>query len=109
MDVTYNEVARIDSINVVLAITTTKRWEVHHMDVKSEFLHGDLEEEIYMRQHEGYNEDSSLVWKMRKSLYGIKQAPRAWYAKMDSLLMSHKFERCGSDLSTCNRKDASYC
>ena len=69
------------------------------MDVKIAFLHGDLEEDIYMRQLEGYIEYLSLVCKVRKSLYGIKQSSRAWYAKMDAFLMSHKFERCRSD---CN-------
>ena len=63
------------------------------MDVKSAFLHGDLKEEIYMRQPKGYIEYSSLACKLRKSLYGIKQPPRAWYSKMDSFLMSNKFER----------------
>ena len=81
---TFSPVARMDSIRMVLAIATSKKWEVHHMDVKSAFLYGDLEEEIYMRQPEGYIEDSSLVWKLRKSLYGLKQAPWPWYAKMDS-------------------------
>ena len=63
------------------------------MDVKSAFLHGDLEEEIYMRQPEGNTEDSSLVCKLRKYLYGIKKSLRAWYDKMDAFLLSHKFER----------------
>ena len=57
------------------------------MDVKNAFLHGYLKEEIYMKQIEGYIEDSS-VCKLRKSLYGLKQAPRAWYSKMDSFLVS---------------------
>ena len=87
----YNEtfalVARMDSIRLVLVVATSKRWEVHHMDVKSSFLHGDLKEEIYMKQPKGYIEDSSLVCKLRKYLYGLKQAPRAWYSKMDSFLM----------------------
>ena len=69
------------------------------MDVKSVFLHGDLKEEIYMKQPEGYIEDPSLVCKLRKSFYGLKQAPRAWYSKMDAFLMSQKFKRCKSD---CN-------
>ena len=73
---------------MVLAIDASKRWEVHHMDVKSSFLNGDLEEEIYMKQWEGFIDDPSLVYKLRKSLYGIKQAPRAWYSKMDSFLIS---------------------
>ena len=69
------------------------------MDVKSAFLHGDMEEEIHMRQPKGYTEYSSLVCKLRKYLYGLKKSPRAWYAKMDAFLLSQKFERCSFD---CN-------
>ena len=69
------------------------------MDVKSSFLHGDLEEEIYMRQAEGYTDYSSLVWKLRKYLYGLKQDPRAWYANIDAFLLSQKFKSCKYD---CN-------
>ena len=61
----YNErlalVAKMDSIRLVLAIAASRSWEVHIIDVKSVFLHGDMEEEIDMRQPEGYIEDSSLV------------------------------------------------
>jgi hypothetical protein len=66
----------------------TKGWEVHQMDVKNAFLHGDLFEEIYMDQPYGFMQDSSLVFRMKKSLYGLKKALRAWYAKMDSYLLS---------------------
>ena len=65
----YNEtiapVTRMNSIIIVLEVAASKRWEVHCMDVKSAFLHGDLKEEIYMKRLEGYNEDSSLVFKLR--------------------------------------------
>eukprot|EP00253_Pinus_taeda_P035763 PITA_35763 len=67
------------------------------MDVKNAFLHGDLFEEIYMEQPHGFIQDSSLVYKLKISLYGLKQTPRAWYAKMDSFLLSKNFERCKSD------------
>ena len=93
---TFAPVARMDSIRLVLAIVSSKRWELHHIDVKSSLLHGDLEEEIYMKQLEGFIDDPSLVCILRKYLYGLKQAPRAWYSKMDSFLISHKFERCKS-------------
>ena len=73
---------------LVLAITASKRWEVHHMDVKSAFLHGDLEEEIYMKQLEGFIDDSSLVCRLRKSMYELKQVPRVGYSKMDAFLIS---------------------
>ena len=84
---TFAPIARMDSIRLVLAIAASKRWEVHHMDVKSAFLHGDLKEYIYMKQPEEFIEDPSLVWRLRKSLYGIKQALRAWYSKMDAFLI----------------------
>ena len=65
------------------------------MDVKSAFLHGDLQEEIYMEQPPGYVQDnSSLACLLKKSLYGLKQAPRAWYAKMDSFFLNIGFPRC---------------
>ena len=102
----YNEklypIVRMDSIRLVLAIVASNKWEVHHINVKSAFPHGDLEEEIYMRQPEGYTEYSSFVCKLGNYLYGIKQAPRAWYAKMDSFLLAwyaKKSERCKFD---CN-------
>jgi hypothetical protein len=66
----------MNSICLVLALATSHKWEVHQMDVKSAFLHGDLKEEIYMEQPPGYvQNDSSLVFHLKKSLYGLKQAP----------------------------------
>ena len=61
------------------------------MDVKSAFVLGYLKEEIYMKQPEGYTSDPSLVCKLQKSLYGLKHAPRSWYAKMDAFLLSQNF------------------
>ena len=69
---TFAPVAKMDSIRLVLAISASKHWEVHHMDVKSAFLHGDLAEEVYMQQPEGYTSDPSLVCRLKKSLYGLK-------------------------------------
>ena len=68
------------------------------MDVKYAFLHGDLHEEIYMEQPPGFiQNDYNLVCRLRKSLYGPKQAPRAWYAKMDRFLLDNGFSRCHSN------------
>ena len=67
------------------------------MDLKSVFLHGDLQEEIYMKHPGGYISYPTSVCRLRKSLYGLKQAPRAWYAKMDSFLLSQNFVRCKSN------------
>eukprot|EP00253_Pinus_taeda_P010620 PITA_10620 len=87
----------MDSISLTLTIAATQRWEVHQMDVKNSFLHGDLSEEIYMEQPHGFIQDSSLVCRLKKSLNGLKQAPRDWYVDMDSFLLSQNFERCKSD------------
>ena len=87
-DETFTPVEKMDSIRSTLAITTTKGWEVHHMDVKNSFLHGDLFEEIYMEQPHGFMQDSSLVCRLKKYIYGLKKAPMAWYAKMKSYLFS---------------------
>ena len=94
---TFALVAKMDSIRLVLAIAARKHWEVHHMDFKSEFIHGEIHEEIYMHQPKCFQEDPSLVCRLNKSLYGLKQAPRAWYAKMDKFMLSLEFIRCKYD------------
>ena len=87
----------MDSIRLEFSITAARRWEVHQMDVNNSFLHGDLSHEIYMEQPQGFRKDSSLVCIMKKSLYDLKQAPRAWYANMESYLLSQNFVQCKSD------------
>ena len=87
----------MDSVRLTLAIVVAKRWEVHHIDVKNSFLQGDLSDEIYMEQPQGFIQDSSLVCRLKRSLYNLKQAPIAWYAKMDSYLLSQNFVRCKLD------------
>jgi hypothetical protein len=106
---TFSPVAKMNSIHLVLALGASHKWEVHQMDVKSAFLHGDLQEEIYMEQPPGYvQNDSSLVCHLKKSLYGLKQAPRAWYAKMDNFLIDTGFSRCHSDPNVYTKKVGSH-
>ena len=92
----------MNSIRLVLSLAALHNWEVHQMDVKSSFLHGDLHEEIYIEQPPGCN--SSLICLLKKSLYGLKQAPRAWYAKMDSFLLDTDFSRCHFDPNVYTKK-----
>eukprot|EP00253_Pinus_taeda_P026026 PITA_26026 len=88
----------MNSVHLVLSLAASFKWEVHQMDVKSAFLHGDLHQEIYMEQPIDFIQiDSSLVCRLKKSLYGLKQAPQAWYAKMDSFLLESGFSRCHCD------------
>jgi hypothetical protein len=79
---------------------------VHHMDVRSAFLNGDLKEEVYVHQPAGFVDDENpdKVLKLRKALYGLRQAPRAWNAKLDSSLVSLGFKRCRLDHALYRRE-----
>jgi hypothetical protein len=98
-DETFAPVVNMDSIWLALGIVVAKGWEFHQMDVKNAFRHGDLYEEIYMEKSQVFMHDSSLVFRLKKSLYGLKQASRAWHAKMESYLLSHNFVRCKLDMN----------
>ena len=78
---TFAPVAKFASLRSILAISAIEDLELHHMDVSSAFLNGDLDEEIYMSQPEGFVQPGQehLVCRLRKSLYGLKQSPRQWY------------------------------
>ena len=71
-------------------------WDVFQLDVKSAFLHGELNEEIFVQQPLGYEKkgEEGKVYKLRKTLYGLKQAPRAWYSKIKAYFVREGYERC---------------
>ena len=106
---TYAPVAKFVSIRVLLALGAIHDWEIHQMDVKTAFLYGELEEEVYMDQPEGYivEGQEDLVCKLDKSLYGLKQAPRVWNDKLDSVLQGASFKRISSDFSIYIRGEGS--
>ncbi|GJX29094.1 putative RNA-directed DNA polymerase [Tanacetum coccineum] len=91
---TYSPVTRITSIRMVLAIAALRNLEVHQMDVKTAFLNGDLEEEIYMNQPEGFIApgQEGKVCRLVKSLYGLKQAPKQWHQKFDHTMLESGFK-----------------
>ncbi|GKA18939.1 zinc finger, CCHC-type containing protein [Tanacetum coccineum] len=72
--------ARIETVRLILALAAHHGWQVHHLDVKSAFLHGDLKEEVYVTQPEGFVQqgNSGKVYKLTKALYGLRQAQVAW-------------------------------
>jgi hypothetical protein len=77
----------MNSICLVFALDASHKWEVHEMDVKSSFSHGNLQEEIYMEQPPSYvQNESSLVFCLKKSFSGLKQAPRACMPKWKTFL-----------------------
>ncbi|GKB16092.1 zinc finger, CCHC-type containing protein [Tanacetum coccineum] len=103
----FAPVARIETVRLILALAGSYGWWVHHLDVKSAFLNGDLEEEVYVSQPEGYQKEgeSNKVYKLSKALYGLKQAPRAWNACLDQYLKSLGFVRCAHEYSVYTKKE----
>ena len=89
----------MSSNHVALGIGASQDLEVEQLDVKTAFLHGDLEEEIYMEQPEGFKVKGkeNFVYKLKKSLYGLKQAPRQWYKKFDSFMIENGYKRTALD------------
>jgi transposase InsO family protein len=96
---TFAPVAKFASIRTLLALAAHQDYEVHQMDVKTAFLNGDLDVELYMRQPEGFvvAGQEELVCKLRKSLYGLKQAGRAWFEKINTALIDMDFTPLDSD------------
>ena len=97
---TYAPVVKLASIRILLAIAAIYGLEIHQMDVVTAFLAGELEEEIYMEQPEGFKvgtEEDDLVCLLRKSLYGLKQAPRIWNQRIRRFLESIGFKPTYSD------------
>jgi hypothetical protein len=96
---TFAPVARLEAIRMFLAFASFKNFKVYQMDVKSTFLNGYLEEEVYIEQPEGFllSENEDYVCRLKKALYGLKQAPRAWYSRLDKYLQQQGFKRGTTD------------
>ncbi|GJY61083.1 putative RNA-directed DNA polymerase, partial [Tanacetum coccineum] len=94
-DEIFSPVMKMGSIRVVLGLAASLDLEVEQMDVKTAFLHGDLDKEIYMEQPEGFQVKGKedYVCRLQKSLYGLKQAPRQWYKKFESVIGKARLRR----------------
>ena len=106
---TYAPVARISTIRLLLALAAIHDLVIHQMDVKTAFLNGDLDEEIYMKQPEGFvmPGHESKVCKLKKSLYGLKQAPKQWHQKFDDVVLSNGFSLNQADKCVYSKFDTS--
>jgi hypothetical protein len=98
-DEVFAPVAHLESVRVMLALAAHEHWEVHHMDVKSAFLNGMLKEEVYVQQPSGFiiADTEHKVLRLHKALYGLRQALRAWNAKLDDTMVSLGFQRSSSE------------
>ena len=111
-DEIFSPVVKMTSIRTILSLVAVEDLHLEQLDVKTTFLHGDLEEEIYMQQPQGYEVKGKekLVCRLKKSLYGLKQAPRQWYLKFDKFMSEQGYTRCHSDHCVYLKKqnDGSY-
>jgi hypothetical protein len=98
-DETFSPVARFESLRLLLALAALENWEIHQMDVKSAFLNGVLNEEIYMEQPQGFitTGQENKVCRLKKAIYGLKQASRTWNQQFHGVLSELGFERTYSD------------
>ena len=106
-DEVFAPVARMETVRLLLALAAQKGWQVHHMDVKSAFLNGDLSEEVYVQQPPGFvvENGSGKVLKLKKALYGLRQAPRAWNERLDKELLKLGFVKNPQEHAVYRRSD----
>jgi hypothetical protein len=92
-------VAKYALIRTIIALAAKMKWKLHQMDVKTAFMNGVIEEEVYIEQPQGFEVEDrkSHVCLLKKSLYGLRQAPRAWYGHIDSFLTSLGFTKSKAD------------
>jgi hypothetical protein len=90
---TFAPVDRLEPIRILLAFAASKRFKLYQMDVKSAFLNGVIQEEVYVRQPLGFESPKypNRVYNLSKALYGLKQAPRAWYARLKVFFLEHGY------------------
>jgi len=96
---TYAPVARLEAVRLLLAYACMNGFKLHQMDVKSAFLNGYIDEEVYVCQPPGFEDHKhpDYVFKLKKTLYGLEQALRQWYERLSNFLLSHAYERGKTD------------
>ena len=96
---TFAPVGKYTTARTLLAIATARDYEIHQMDISNAFLHGDLEEEVYLSQPQGFEDGTDRVLKLKKSLYGLKQSPRCWNKALHKVLLDNYFKQSSADPS----------
>lgn len=107
---TFSPVAKMPSVRLFLSMAAMRAWPLHQLDIKNAFLHGDLIEEVYMEQPPGFvaqGESRGFVCKLHKSLYGLKQSPRAWFSRFSHVIQQFGMIRSDKDHSVFYKHSSS--
>nr|KAJ0198242.1 hypothetical protein LSAT_V11C700347490 [Lactuca sativa] len=97
---TFAPVAKLVTVHCFLTVAVKRNWKLHQLDVNNAFLHGELEEDVYMKIPQGFSKrDDTRVCKLKKSLYGLKQASRTWYQKFTDALVDFGYKQSRADHS----------
>nr|GFA45287.1 retrovirus-related Pol polyprotein from transposon TNT 1-94 [Tanacetum cinerariifolium] len=106
----FAPVARIEAIRIVIANAASRNRPIYQMDVKTAFLNGDLKEEVYVSQPEGFVDPDHLthVYRLKKALYGLKKAPRAWYDTLSRFFLDNDFSKGCQDTRRSTSKSAQF-
>ncbi|GAA0144763.1 transmembrane signal receptor [Lithospermum erythrorhizon] len=108
----YTEVfaptVRMDTVRTFISNAASQGWKIHQLDVKSVFLHGELSEEVFVEQPEGYvmRGEEHLVYRLHKALNGLKQALRAWFSRIERHFLNEGFQECTSESTLFTKRDA---
>ena len=96
---TFSPVAKLNTVRVLLSLVVNLDWLLHQFDIKNAFLHGDLEEEVYMDIPPGFKTSAKneCVCRLQKALYGLKQSPRAWFRRFNLSMKKKGFRQSNSD------------
>jgi len=98
-DETFAPVAKMSTVRTLISCAANFDWPLHQLDVKNAFLHGDLQEEVYMEIPPGFSKPEAVgkVCRLKKSLYGLKQSPRAWFDRFRRALCGMGYKQCNGD------------
>ena len=106
---TLSPVAKLTYIRLFISLVATHVWDLHQLDIKNVFLHGDLVEEVHMEQPPGFVAQGEIgrVCRFRKSLYGLKQSPCGWFGKFSQVVEEFNMQKSKSDHSVFYRNSSS--
>ena len=98
---TFSPIAKMTYVQLFISLVATHNWDLHQLDIKNVFLHGDLQEEVYIEQPLGFvaQREIGKVCRLRKSLYGLKQSPRAWFGNVNQAIKKFGMQKSKFDHS----------